>query len=101
MLLYNITYAIAVAIHTEWLEWMKNTHIPEIMAGKHFERYQILRLLDMDETASITYAVQFYAASEQDFRLYDAQFAPALRLKAHHQWGEQVIGFRTTMSIVQ
>lgn len=101
MLLYNITYAVPVAIHAEWIEWMKNTHIPEIMSSGLFQRHQILRLLEMDETESITFAVQFYAESEDKYRLYATEYAPELRLKAQAIWGDQVIGFRTTMSIVQ
>jgi hypothetical protein len=101
MLLYNITYAVPVTIHSQWIEWMKHIHIPEIMSSGLFQRNQILRLLEMDESEAITYAVQFYAASEEDYKLYNTNHAPALRLKAQSVWGDQVIGFRTTMSIVQ
>ncbi len=101
MLLYNITYAVSIEVHVEWMKWMKGTHIPEIMSCGIFHRHQMLRLLEMDETESITFAVQFYTDSEEAFRQYTAQYAPALRLKATQQWGDQVVAFRTIMSIVQ
>jgi hypothetical protein len=45
--------------------------------------------------------VQFYADSEEAYRQYTTQYDPALRLKATQKWGDQVVGFRTIMSIVQ
>ena len=31
MVLYNVTINIDYAVHDEWLDWMKNVHIPDVM----------------------------------------------------------------------
>ena len=36
MIIYNVTMAVEVAIHDEWIEWMANEHMPEVMATRKF-----------------------------------------------------------------
>lgn len=101
MLIYNITYSVPHEICQEWLNWMKEEHIPEVLATGHFERHQLLKLLELDESESLTYACQFFAQTEGQYRSYISESAPGLRLKANQRWGDQVIGFRTLMGIVK
>lgn len=101
MLVYNITYAVPHEIHEEWLAWMKNIHIPEMMSIGLFSSHTILRLIEMDEQDGVGIAVQFKADNEEDYRKYITEHAPGFRLKAKMAWGEQVLGFRTLMEIVQ
>ncbi len=79
---------------------MKSQHIPEMLSTGHFERFQILRLREVDETEGISYAIQFYVSTLDEYNKYILKSAPALRLKAKEQWGDRVIGFRTLMEIV-
>lgn len=101
MILYNITYMVTHAIHEDWLVWMKTIHIPEIMSSSLFERNQMLKLLEVDEQEGLTYAVQFYTSSIENYNSYIVNYAPALRLQANQKWGDQVLGYRTIMEIVQ
>ena len=38
MLVYNVTVKVNTDIHEEWLEWMKKTHIPEVLATGYFSK---------------------------------------------------------------
>lgn len=100
MIIYNVTTMVSPSIHDQWLNWMKEEHLPEIMATGLFQRNQLMRLLDVDEEQGITYAVQFFALTIDDYSTYISNHAPALRLKGTQKWGEQVVGFRTLMEIV-
>ena len=64
MLIYNVTTKLHHAIHQAWLSWMKETHIPEVLATGCFEKFQLARILETDEEEGPTYAVQYYAASD-------------------------------------
>jgi len=101
MLVYNITYAVSHEIKEEWMAWMKAVHIPQIMSTGHFSSFKVMRLLEVDEQEGLTFAVQFHAETEENYRSYLAEYAPALRLTATRHWGNQVMGFRTLMEIVQ
>ncbi|MEO7531537.1 MAG: DUF4286 family protein, partial [Sediminibacterium sp.] len=65
MFIYNVTTQITHAIHTNWVAWMKEKHIPEVMATGYFTEYRLVRLVDIDESEGLTYAVQYHAESRE------------------------------------
>lgn len=100
MVIYNITNQVNRDIHEEWLQWQLNEHIPQIMATGCFAKYQMQKLLEIDETDGPTYAIQYYAESKADYNRYIELYAPALRKIAYTKWGEQFVAFRTLMQVV-
>ncbi len=100
MLVYNITLKVNSNIHEEWLQWQQQVHIPEIMATCCFQKFQMSRILDMDDSEGPTYTIQFYAASKTDYERYINSHAPKLRRDAIEKWGGQFTGFRTIMEVV-
>ena len=100
MLIYNVTTKVSWEIHEAWVAWMKEKHIPEIMAKGCFLEYRFARLLETDETEGPTYTIQFYAESKEPYRHYIEFHAPALRKDALVTWGDQFIGFRSLMELV-
>ena len=83
-----------------WLEWMINEHLPEILNTGCFTKYQIAKLIDVDETDGPTYAIQYYAHSINDYNTYISQYATALRQKTQKLWGDKCISIRTLMEVV-
>jgi hypothetical protein len=100
-LIYNVTTLVAWEVITQWLQWMQDVHIPEILGTGCFEKHQLVKLLDTDEAEGPTYAVQYYAASKQHYEQYLELYAPALRKAVKEKWGEKILSFRTLMAIVQ
>ena len=100
MLIYNVTTQISHQIHEAWVAWMKEKHIPEVMTKGCFTRFQFVRLLDIDESESVTYATQYYADSKAAYSRYVELYADALREDALKSWGNHAIDFRSLMQIV-
>ena len=100
MFIYNVTTKIDPSIHADWVIWMKNTHIPQIMESDCFTQFQFVRLLEMDDSDGPTYAVQFMAASKADYNRYIEIHAAELRKVALQLWGSKTIGFRSLMQVV-
>lgn len=100
MIVYNITIKIEPAIEKAWIQWQKEEHIPEIMATGCFEKYQFYKLLEQGEEDGITYIVQYFADSENQYNKYITEKAPILRQKALQKWGDRFIAFRTVMQPV-
>ena len=100
MLIYNVTTKLHHAIHQAWLSWMKETHIPEVLATGCFEKFQLARILETDEEEGPTYAVQYYAASDVQYKIYIQQYAPALRQAGIDKWGGNMSAFRPVMEVV-
>jgi hypothetical protein len=100
MIIYNVTSQVAGEIADKWLEWMKEEHIPEVVATGCFTHHRILRLLDTDESEGITFAVQYFCPNRKSYDLYVDGAAAELREKVLKKWGGNVISFRTLMEVI-
>ena len=100
MIIYNVTTHVDSSIHDEWLEWMKQTHIPEMMQTGCFTKFQMVRMMEADETEGPTYATQYYAESKADYERYMAMNAMPLLKAGIDMWGDKTISFRSLMQIV-
>ncbi|MBN8836819.1 MAG: DUF4286 family protein [Sphingobacteriia bacterium] len=100
MIIYNVTTHVQHTIHHNWVKWMQEKHIPEVMATGCFTKFHFVRVLDTDETEGITYAVQYFAESKANYNRYIEIYAGVLRADAQETWGHQTIGFRSLMEFV-
>jgi hypothetical protein len=100
MIIYNVTVKITNAIHTDWLQWLKNEHIPEIIQTGCFTHAVILRIMEVDDTEGPTYAIQYFAESKGLYNNYIENHAALLREKSFKKWGNQFIAFRSVMQVV-
>ena len=66
-----------------------------------FTEWKMFRLLEQDESEGITYVVQYFAATVNDYERYIEEHAPLLREKALQRWGDQFIAFRSVMQLVK
>jgi hypothetical protein len=100
MICYNITIKVDPAVEKEWVEWQTREHIPEVMSTGLFTEFRFYKLLEQDENEGITYVVQFFSTSVENYNTYINQFAPKLREKAFTKWKQKFIALRTVMQLV-
>jgi len=100
MFIYNVTSKVSHDIETEWLIWMRETHIPELLSTRLFSDFKILRLLDTDESDGITYAIQYFCQTRASYDTYIDDFASVMRGKTYEKWGDRVFAFRTLMEVI-
>ena len=101
MVLYNVTVNVDSEIENDWLDWMRNEHIPEVMETGFFEDYKILRMLtsEEDETGK-TYAIQYQANELSDIEIYLNTKAPKLQKASIIRYGSKTAAFRTVLEEV-
>ena len=100
MILYNVTVSIDKDVEDEWVQWMKDKHIPDILSTGMFGSARIFRVLDEDEAESTSYAVQYLADSLEHVEIYQQRYAPALREEHHAHFGGKYAAFRTLLEAV-
>jgi hypothetical protein len=100
MIVHNITIKIVPDIEEEWIQWQQQEHIPAIMASGQFSQWKMFRLLEQDETDGLTFVIQYFAPTLENYIRYIEEFAPVLRQKAFDKWGERFIAFNTVMEVV-
>jgi len=101
MLLYNVTVSLDPEVSAEWLIWMKEIHIPEVMQTGCFVNYRLCRMLNQAEDSGHTFAIQYLAASEEAYDTYLDKHAPILQ-KAHtDKYSGKFAAFRTLLEVIQ
>lgn len=99
-ILYNVTVSIDPACETEWLEWMRGTHIPEVMATGCFLESRISRVND-EEDGGATYAITYVAYDSNTLDRYAREFAPGLQSDHSSRFAGRFAAFRTTLSVIE
>lgn len=99
MLLYNVTLILEEDIADEWLSWMQEVHIPEVMATDKFVSSRLLKVVD-SPNEGVTYCAQYIARSEADYNAYQEFHAPALQAKTLEKFENKFVAYRSLMEFV-
>ena len=100
MIIYNVTVKIELEVHNDWLQWMQDVHIPDVMATGLFEKYRLCRVMEEDQRDGITYAIQYFCESMSVYFQYQREFAPALQKEHTARYRDRYVAFRTLMKVV-
>lgn len=100
MIIYNVTTKVEPVIAKEWLQWMKEEHIPAMKATGCFYDAVVLQLLETNDAEGPTYAVQYKAESKAQFNQYIEEFATGMRQESFDKWANRFIAFRSLMEVV-
>lgn len=100
MIVYNVTIKVQPDSVSEWIRWMKEEHIPELMRTGLFVDYRLCRLLEQDESDGTTFTAQYYCDSLEHYHSYIKEHAPAMREKGLQRFGNRFIAFRTVMEVI-
>lgn len=100
MLLYNVTITIDEPVHREWLQWMRETHIPDVMATGLFESYRMSRLIGHEHEGSEIFTVQYLVRDMAHLRRYMDEFAPELQRQHAARYEGKYAAFRTVMEVL-
>jgi hypothetical protein len=100
MFVYNVTIKVREEIKKEWLQWLQEIHIPEVLATGCFYEATILQLLEIDDSEGPTYAVQYKAESKGAYNQYVDKYAASLKQKSYDKWVDAFIAFRSVMQVV-
>ena len=100
MIIYNVTVSVEESIKTDWLNWMKTEHIPEVMAAAVFTKAQINRVIVQGDS-NHTFAIAYTCASMKDLHQYQIKFAAELHQKHVARYGDKAVAFRTIMEVIE
>lgn len=99
MIIYNVTVKIEKSIEEEWIKWMKDIHVPDVMNTKLFLNYNICKLMIAEEDG-VTYAFQYFCKDMKSFETYQKEHAKALQADHTSRYQNQFVAFRTMMEVL-
>lgn len=100
MVLYNVTVKVDHEIHIDWIQWLREEHIPEVMGTGKFKESKLFKIMTDTEEDGVTYSVQYFAESMTDYFDYINDHANEMRRKGKEKWGEKFVAFRTVLKEV-
>ena len=99
MILYNVTVNIDESVHEEWLNWMKEVHIPDVMETGLFLESRIARV-HAEEEGGLTYAIGYLCENMNVYEQYQTLFAPKLQREHATKFQGKFAAFRTILEVV-
>ena len=100
MIIYNVTCNVEHSVSEDWQKWMKEIHIPEVMAAGIFTKAQINRVIAQEDSDK-TYAIAYTCSTMKELHQYQIKFAPELQQKHVARYGDKAVAFRTIMQVIE
>ena len=99
MIIYNVTVNIENDVKEEWLKWMKEKHIPDVMATGYFLENKICKVL-VDEEQGTTFSIQYTCRNMNDLEEYQKIHAPGLQKEHTDKYANKFVAFRTLLEVL-
>ena len=98
MIVYSVTVNVEDEIQEDWIKWMKEVHIPDVMQTGLFTENRIFRIISHqpDETGT-SYNIQYSCPSMKDLHQYQAMHAPRLQKEHTDRYEGKFVAFRTLL----
>jgi len=102
MIIYNVTVKIDNEIEVEWLSWMKEVHIPDVIRTGQFVSHRFCRLINnMEAEEGTTYCIQYFAKSMEHIHKYQVHYAPELQKEHTEKYDGKFVAFRTLLEVIE
>nr|WP_299382759.1 DUF4286 family protein [Allomuricauda sp.] len=100
MIIYNVTINIDENVHDEWLVWMRDKHVPDMLATGKFTHAKMAKVLVEEEMGGITYSIQYTAQDRATLDSYYKEDAERLRADGQKRFANKFVAFRTELEVI-
>jgi hypothetical protein len=101
MILYNVTINIEQEVEDEWIQWMKEVHVPNVMATGIFQESKFFRILHETDDNTANYSVQYFTDSMEKIKTYQSRYAPQLQAEVKEKFQDRFVSFRSLLESVE
>lgn len=100
MIIYNVTTNIHESVHDQWMTWMQEKHINDVLATGKFSSARMVKVLIEEEMGGVTYSIQYITENKETLQRYYNEDAPRLREEALALFGDKMLAFRTELELI-
>ncbi len=98
MIIYNVTVNIDHEVHDEWFNWMKTTHIPDVLDTGLFMEARFSKIL-AEESGGLSYSIQYLCDSHETLEQYQKEHAARLQQAHNEKYQGKFAAFRTLLKV--
>lgn len=100
MIIYNVTINIHESVHDQWMKWMQEKHINDVLSTGKFSTARMVKVLVEEEMGGVTYSIQYTTDSKETLERYYQEDAPKLRDEGLALFGDKMLAFRTELEVI-
>lgn len=100
MIFYNVTINIHESVHNQWMKWMQEKHIQDVLATGKFSVARMVKVLVEEDMGGTTYSIQYTTDSKETLQRYYDEDAPRLREEGLRLFGDKMLAFRTELELI-
>ena len=100
MLIYNVTINIDDSVHDDWLNWMRDKHIPDMLATGKFSHAKMTKILVDEEMGGTSYSIQYTTKDRNTLDAYYKEDAERLRKDGMKLFADKFVAFRTELEVI-
>ncbi len=99
MVIYKVSITIDTEVQTEWLSWMMEEHIPEVLAAGYFTECKFYQVLEPSPTPEmVKFVVDYRCESVEKLRQYRENVAPELMNKHEERFHRKFTSAREVLA---
>lgn len=99
MLIYNVTINVEESIEKEWLAWMQQVHIPEVLATGKLVKALMTKVRVDEDMGGVTYSIQYGCPSQAHLDAYYKEDQERLQA-AGNKFAGKFVAFRTELEVI-
>jgi len=99
MIIYSVTITIDSGVESEWVDWMKRIHVPDVVRTGCFTECRIYRVIE-SESAEPSYVMQYHCPSLEEYYRYWDNFAARLQKEHSDKFAGRFRGARQLLEEV-
>ncbi len=100
MYIYNVTINIDESVEEQWLQWMQEIHIPDMLATGKFTEAKMCQVMVKEDLGGVTYSIQYTTDSKETLDRYFKEDADRLRQDGLTRFANKFVAFRTELNVV-
>lgn len=100
MIICNTTYNVDSSVVDQWICWVKETYVPQIMKLGFFLENQLARVMVDEQMGGATFCLQFTAQDMDVYANFESNHVANYDAMLLKKYNGKVVMFRTLMEIV-
>lgn len=101
MIIYSVSITIDKTIESNWMKWMKETHIQDVINTKYFFDCKLQKqIIPGSSKDGITFRLDYLANSFEDYQKYSLEEAPRLQAEHSEKFAGKFKASRTVFTLL-
>jgi len=101
MLIFNTTFLVSDHVSGQWIKWIREEHIPFMLASKTFSKPQLAKVYTQEDQEGTSYSLQFHVADLHTLENWHIEYAKTFEKQFAEKFGTKVVFFATILEIIQ